>query len=702
MDPFDKPYWSQLQVVLWVCTRSKEALRLAADQRPVSRDLANGQDDWPGFDDDLDLIAEVVMPGGRIAKRWRSRLRPDCSFKDAEEQVLDGLGRGRLRASGRRNGEGDREQIPRDQWAELQFYWAQPLREFHLPQSVSSSSRYAGPRDPLRHNATYWIDVLFESEEVLALWKDPIPDILWAKTERLTLAEAVALLVRGRPASKEAWRRLRRRHRGRFPTDIEQSIEEAGQDIVKMLRRCEITASGRPCVRDIGNRPTGGMKRLDGDLLDEPLWVDPCADGIWTEPRLDDGFNPIDRGYRNVVLKREQSLEAVRAQGALRQPENGGSRARQDDAPDFRSEDAVVVDLGDAIHWIAFGYAAAPKDHRASAVWDDAERQLIRALQLGEVVASGFRHGRGERQEIPSRFWIDAEVESLKSYAFRKNQWSRENEWEEVRLYRRDIIQRWPSPLSSIQDEPAVETLASRPAEVSLADTRPWWPLTAVVAWILVRDLSAVAALCRPLSAVDKGAILLRAAGHSDKAPRVARRELIDALAAAEVTAHGDRGTGNGLQPIPAVEWSGPPEYLLEGGTDRVGPYRDVVIARAEVLQRWPSPRAVAQDELAVEKSMPGAADGPARVCERAEERSVPQQQPKRGHSAGRLKEWYRNTWIKRNESEGKIPTREEDWKAAKSEVSPDIPRDAVRRLRQELAPASWTKRRRRKEIGGN
>jgi len=268
--------------------------------------------------------------------------------------VLDALARGRLSALGRRNGEGDRGQIPRDQCADLQFYWAKPLRKFHhrLPQSVSSSSRFVGPRDLLRHNATYWTNVLFESEEVLALWEDPIPDILWAETERLTLAAAVALLVRGRPTSKEAWRRLRRRHRGRFPADIEQGIKEAGQEIVEMLRQGKVTASGRPCVLDHGIRPTGGMERLDNNFLDEPLLVDPCADEIWTKPDLDDGrFNPVDRGYRYIVLKREQSLEGIRAQRNFHRAEDGdGSRARQQGIPYYQDDDTVVVDLHDAIY----------------------------------------------------------------------------------------------------------------------------------------------------------------------------------------------------------------------------------------------------------------------------------------------------------------------------------------------------------------
>lgn len=124
MDPFERPYWSQLQGVVWVCTRSKGAVRAAADRRPLPS--GHTVDGLPGTADDLDLIAEVVMPGGRIGRRWRSRLREGCSFEAAEEEVIDALARGCLRATGLRNGEGDRQEIPREHWADLRFYWTRP------------------------------------------------------------------------------------------------------------------------------------------------------------------------------------------------------------------------------------------------------------------------------------------------------------------------------------------------------------------------------------------------------------------------------------------------------------------------------------------------------------------------------------------------------------------------------------------------
>ena len=83
------------------------------------------------------------------------------------------------------------------------------------------------------------------------------------------------------------------------------------------------------------------MKSLDDDFLEEPLWVDPCADAIWTEPELGDGeFNEDDRGYRYVVLKRQQFIDTTEAQGNLPQPD-GASNTPKNDGPDRADEVAA-------------------------------------------------------------------------------------------------------------------------------------------------------------------------------------------------------------------------------------------------------------------------------------------------------------------------------------------------------------------------
>jgi len=88
MDSFDKPYWSRLQVELWVCTRSRDAVRMAA-QAPGSIQLADLSlgpdgadddrldDDPLIFDDDAELIGMAIIKYGWV-----------CSYDDARQQVI--------------------------------------------------------------------------------------------------------------------------------------------------------------------------------------------------------------------------------------------------------------------------------------------------------------------------------------------------------------------------------------------------------------------------------------------------------------------------------------------------------------------------------------------------------------------------------------------------------------------------------------
>lgn len=178
MDPFERPYWNQLQVVLWVCSRSRGAVRLAADP--------------PGLDA-VELIAEVVMPGGRIGKRWRSRSRVGVSFEDAEKKVIDALCRGDLQAAGVEKGRGDRKSIPKEQWADLRFYWA-PIG-YYDPLSLDRRhypSLSAGLRELSRPNAPHWTDVFFERGAVLDMWRDPLEN----RPDRGLMAAAPAHLAK--------------------------------------------------------------------------------------------------------------------------------------------------------------------------------------------------------------------------------------------------------------------------------------------------------------------------------------------------------------------------------------------------------------------------------------------------------------------------------------------------------------------------
>jgi hypothetical protein len=207
------------------------------------------------FDDELDLMGTAIINYGFV-----------CRFEDAQKEVVVALSKGQLKEH-RHRGSG---------------------AEF------------------------------FERKAILRLWPDPRWENLKAKTDPLTLAEGMALLVHGRPAAKETWARLRRRSGGCFPPAAKQQIEAAGQAIVGMIRNGIVEAFGFCCHGDGGirgfNPSADDKERINDDraFLAHKLWVDSCADAIWTEPDLGDGhFNPTDRSYRYVCLDRAQFLDAL-------------------------------------------------------------------------------------------------------------------------------------------------------------------------------------------------------------------------------------------------------------------------------------------------------------------------------------------------------------------------------------------------------
>jgi hypothetical protein len=95
-DPFDKPYWSRLQVELWVCTRSRDAVRLAEhspgiirfDDLSLDPDLLDDEEhdnQLPGFANEEELIGTAISRYGCV-----------CSFDDARRGVIVALSDGRL------------------------------------------------------------------------------------------------------------------------------------------------------------------------------------------------------------------------------------------------------------------------------------------------------------------------------------------------------------------------------------------------------------------------------------------------------------------------------------------------------------------------------------------------------------------------------------------------------------------------------
>ncbi len=69
---------------------------------------------------------------------------------------------------------------------------------------------------------------------------------------------------------------------------------------------------------------------------------------------------------------------------------------------------------------------------------------------------------------------------------------------------------------------------------------------------------------------------------------------------------------------------------------------------------------------------------------------------PAGSYSQKRLRKWYQK-WVADNLASGRCPSRDEEWGAAKKALGIGVPRDAVRALRRELAPPSWSQMGRRK-----
>jgi hypothetical protein len=64
--------------------------------------------------------------------------------------------------------------------------------------------------------------------------------------------------------------------------------------------------------------------------------------------------------------------------------------------------------------------------------------------------------------------------------------------------------------------------------------------------------------------------------------------------------------------------------------------------------------------------------------------------------SSAKLREWY-TRYVATNEENRTFPSRDDDLAAAKARFGNKIPRSALRQLRKELAPKTWTQRGRRK-----
>lgn len=158
-DPFEAQYWNLMQVLAWVYLGSCDVVRDAGT--PAAE---RGH-----------FFEEHTLPDGRqeLIKRKAGRFtiidlgveqayrNGSCYplFRLAEAAVIEALEAGRLTAYGLKNREGDLQEVPSLQWADLKF-WYDP--------------DFAGPKEVFRFGATQWHDLRFQRKDVLAIWSDPL------------------------------------------------------------------------------------------------------------------------------------------------------------------------------------------------------------------------------------------------------------------------------------------------------------------------------------------------------------------------------------------------------------------------------------------------------------------------------------------------------------------------------------------------
>jgi hypothetical protein len=110
------------------------------------------------------------------------------------------------------------------------------------------------------------------------------------------------------------------------------------------------------------------------------------------------------------------------------------------------TSESSFISLYDALCWIAFGHAEAPPDVRSVAAFDEAEQDLIRRLQIGEVSAVGKFGNDVEVREIAKLFWAEAEIDPVDNSARPLEYLKADSQWRDIRFYRHEILRIWPDP----------------------------------------------------------------------------------------------------------------------------------------------------------------------------------------------------------------------------------------------------------------
>jgi len=154
VDPFEKPFWNEMQTLAWIHVRKGEVVNLFDD------DIT----DWGSYQ------AMGVIPGGETQLMEFSRKRPDTiaiemwgveygamfdNVEKAKAEINKMLSRGKLTCLGVVNNEGDPQEISSMSWADLKIDYDKGI---------------AHPLDLLRQGATKWHNLKFRSADLAKIW----------------------------------------------------------------------------------------------------------------------------------------------------------------------------------------------------------------------------------------------------------------------------------------------------------------------------------------------------------------------------------------------------------------------------------------------------------------------------------------------------------------------------------------------------
>lgn len=104
-------------------------------------------------------------------------------------------------------------------------------------------------------------------------------------------------------------------------------------------------------------------------------------------------------------------------------------------------------------------------------------------------------------------------------------------------------------------------------------------------------------------------------------------------------------------------------------------------------------------DGIEQEAQLPATPKPDASPQARAIDDPAPTDRSAGAYSPLKLRDWYTGEWVPAHQSNGRPPSRDEDWAGAKAKFGPNVPRDAVRNLRRDTAPPGWQRQGRRSKI---